>query len=764
MIGQTLAHYRIERRLGEGGMGVVYAARDLQLDREVALKVIRGDLLDSAGRERFWREARAAAALNHPNIGHLYEIREESGQLFIVMELLAGDTLADRLGRGPLPCSEVARIGLETLDALGALHQRGFVHRDVKPSNVFLLADGRVKLLDFGLVYPVGSSSGQPGLTMAGSVVGSPRYMAPEQVRGGTLDGRTDLFALAAVLYEGVAGRPAFRGESMVDAMHAVLHEQPQAIGGSAELEALNRILMRALAKDPERRFPDAAAMRSELARLWESSRGAPAVPAESVVRLAVLPFRMLRPDPEVEFLGPSLADAVAMSLSGIQSLVVRPTVATARFAGPSPDLAALAAALEVDFVLAGTILASGDRHRVAAQLLEAPGGRMVWSQTLDEAGQDVFQIQDTLARRIVDSLHLPLTARERSALGSDVPASPEAYEWFLRANRFAIVGRDITVARDLYRRALDIDPSFAPAWARLGRCYRILGKYFSAGREENYRRAAEALAKAVELRPDLPSAHHYQAQLDLDLGRTQVALDRLLELVQRNPNDPEGYAGLVSAFRYVGLLDESLVAHRRARQLDPEIATSIHYTWESLGDLDAALAEQPDTFGPIYGRLLARAGRREEALRQLRESEAREQGNVVGMVATLTRAAIEGDPDTVRDAIMAIENFPDPEGTFLHALSCSLAGVPEDALRLIEESVSGGYSNVDLMKADPWLDPVRGDPRFVAALARAEERHREAVATYRGKIRWIEPDRHAAASRAAAPLEAEPTRVTEAR
>jgi eukaryotic-like serine/threonine-protein kinase len=740
MIGQTLAHYRIERHLGEGGMGVVYAARDLQLDREVALKVIRADLLDPSRRERFWREARAAAAMNHPNIGHLYEIREESGQLFITMELLEGESLAERLTRGPLPCAEAVRIGLELLDALAALHGRGFVHRDVKPSNVFLLPDERVKLLDFGLVFPVGADPAHPALTMSGTVMGSPRYMAPEQIRCGALDGRTDLFALAAVLHEAVTGRPTFGGSAAVETMYSVLHDPAPPLGGSAELDRLGRVLHRALAKDPEQRFADAGAMKSELAAVRAGASGMPAVADQKPVRLAVLPFRMLRPDPELEFLGPSLADAVAMTLAGIRSLVVRPTMATSRFAGASPDLHAMADALEVDVALAGTILAVGGRCRVAAQLLEAPGGRMLWSQTLDEAGDDVFQIQDTLARRIVDSLQLPLTAHERSALGRDVPATPEAYEYFLRANRYAMAGRDFTVARDLYQRALEADPAYAPAWARLGRCFRILGKYFTVGREDNYRRAAEALAKAFELRLDLPIAHHYQAQIELDLGNTDLALERMIGLVERNPNDPDGFAGLVSALRYVSMLEESLAAHWRARELDPEIPTSVHYTLESMGDIETALAQRPDTLGPIYGRLLAHAGRREEALQQLREAEAREQGNLAGSIATLLRGAIEGDRAIVRTAMAELDGFPDPEGILLHGSAAALAGEREWALRMIEKAVDRGYWNVTLIRSDSWLDPLREEPRFVAALARAEERHQAAVTRYRGRIPAIQP------------------------
>jgi eukaryotic-like serine/threonine-protein kinase len=304
VIGTTLGHYRIDRPLGEGGMGVVYVARDLGLDRDVALKLIRADLGDPRQRQRFWREARAAASFNHPNICHLYEINEQQGELFIAMELLEGQTLAQRIADGPLTPADTVRIGLAVLSALGAIHARGFVHRDVKPSNVFLLRDDRVKLLDFGLVLPgsTEASSAAPGaaLTMSGAVMGSPRYMAPEQIRGGAVDHRADLFSLGAVLHEALTGRPVFAGSSPVEAMYAVMNERASALGGSPAHTALGRVIDRALAKSRGERHLDSGAFASDLRAALGDSNQTPSrgIAVERVMRLAVLPFRMLRPDP----------------------------------------------------------------------------------------------------------------------------------------------------------------------------------------------------------------------------------------------------------------------------------------------------------------------------------------------------------------------------------------------------------------------------------------------------------------------------------
>ena len=573
------------------------------------------------------------------------------------------------------------------------------------------------------------------GLTMSGVVMGSPRYMSPEQARGGQVDGRTDLFALAAVLQESITGHPVFRGASSLETLYAVLNQPAPRLGGSSELDAVGAVLAAAMAKAMDERPADAATMAAALrAVLDRTPTGVTAPPIERVVRLAVLPFRMLRPDPDLEFLGPSLADAIAMSLAGLRALVVRSTLATARYAGAAPELDRMARELDVEVVLTGTLLPAGGRCRLAAQLVEAPGGRVVWSQTSDVSGADVFELQDQLVRRIVESLQLPLSSHERGGIGHDVPATPAAYEFFLRANRISLVGREFTVARDLYRRSLEADPHFAPAWARLGRCYRVLGKFFSVGREDNYREAAKSLSRALELHPGLPSAQYFTAQLELDGGRIEAALDRLLPMVERNPNDADGHAGLVTALRYAGLLELSIAAHERVRRLDPEMMTSVHYTYMSRDEVERALEQPVDALGSVHGWLLARIGRRDAAIRVLRESEARERGNLAGHIASLIRFAIEGDTDAVREAVLELEDFPDPEGRLIHATACAHAGVTDHAVTLVEQAVDMGYANLGFVRDHPWFAGLAEVPRYRDAVARAGERHRMLAARYAGR------------------------------
>ena len=736
MIGETLGHYRIERRLGEGGMGVVFAARDQRLERAVALKLVRTELNDPQLLARFWREARAAAALNHPGICQVYEIGEAAGgRPFIVMELLEGQPLADRIVTKPLPPGEVARIGISVLEALSALHGRGFVHRDVKPSNVFVLADGRVKLLDFGLVHGGQNTIAPRGLTMTGAVMGSPGYMAPEQIRGETVDARADLFALAATLAEAATCRPAFAGKASVEVMHAVLHSRPTLPSGSRDMDALGRVLMRSLAKNPAERHSDADSMAAELRPLLPSGVTQP-LTQQQVARLAVLPFRMLRSDAEKDFLGPSLADAIAMSLAGIHSLVVRSPMAAARFATGHTDLREIARELDVDAVLVGTILPAGERCRVAAQLVEVPGGNVTWSLTEDVEGRDVFHIQDTLTKRIVESLQLPLSAGEKRALARDVPANAMAYELFLRANRLAELGSDLAMARDLYLKSLEADANYAPTWVRLARCYRVMGKYYVVNREEHYGKAEDALARAFELHPNLSIGHQVQATIELDRGRAEQALDRLFGVLERNPNDVGSYVQMITGFRYLGLLDESVAAYRRARALDPEIRTSMVHTLDALGDLEGALLEarKHDPFEVSW--VLVQMGRNEEAV-AVADDHLRVLGsNSFGAFVRAVKSIIQGEVAVWDEVHEQYRDFPDPEGQFIVARMMARGGRPDYALDFVDRAVRTGYANFPLIARDSSFDILRSNPDFQAVMRRAEEHHLAARVVYAGRIR----------------------------
>lgn len=733
-----IGHYAVAHKLGEGGMGVVYAARDERLGRTVALKTMAALGTDESARRRFWREARAAASVNHPNICQIYEIGEDRGELFIAMELLEGEVLADRLRGGPLSAAEAVPIGLGILAALSALHARGIVHRDLKPSNVFLTPHG-VKLLDFGLARPGMEESfhTMTEVTRAGMVVGTPRYMAPEQVLGAPVDARTDLFAFGAILFEMLAGRPAFGGRSVVDVLHATRYEHPPALTGSPAVTAIDRLVRRALAKRADERPPSADAMAEELREVPGVTSGDTAVLAHAMTRLVVLPFRVLRPDPETDFLAFSLPDAIATSLSGIGSLVLRSNAVAARFAGETPDLKALATDADVDRVVMGTLLRSGDQLRVTAQLVEAPAGTLLTSHTVQSTMGDLFHLQDDIARRVVEGLALPLAGTTPPPT-PDAPHDARAYELYLRANDMARTYAGMPGARDLYEQCLELDSRFAPAWARLGRCYRVIGKYLD-GAPDSEARAEDAFRRALALNPRLSLAHKYYANLEADIGQAERAVVRLLHEAGRHGNDPELFAGLVHACRYCGLFEQSIAAHAEARRLDPHVPTGFEQTLLLAGDVDRIMAQPqtPDAGADQGIRVIAlgMAGRFDEARERLtimRESSrvpafqlwtehlelwlGRRRDDILAGIARLGMLKIQDDPEAIFQ-----------EGWLL----CDI-GEHERGFVQLQRAVAKGYFVSPTLTGRPQFDALRNLPAFQALVAEAETGRQRALAAFR--------------------------------
>ena len=733
-----IGHYAIASKLGQGGMGVVYAARDERLQRSVAVKTMAVLAGDDTARQRFWREARAAASVNHPNICQIYEIGEDSGELFIAMELLEGESLAERLGRGALTVSGALPIALGMLAALAELHARGIVHRDLKPSNVFITRHG-VKLLDFGLARPGFDASTllHAELTTAGTVVGTPRYMAPEQVKGEPVDGRCDLFATGAILFEALAGRPAFDGAGAVEILHATLHEQPPALAGSAAVAAVDRVIRRALAKRPADRPDSAEAMAEELRAIRGIDGDSARALARAVTRIVVLPFRVLRPDPETDFLGFSLPDAIATSLSGIGSLVVRSSAVASRFA-TAPDLKALASEADVDRVVMGTLVRSGDQLRVAAQLVEAPGGTLLGSHMIQSSMGDLFRLQDDIARRVVEALSLPLTS-DATPQAADTPHDPRAYELYLRGNEMARTYDGLPRARDLYERCLGLDPGFAPAWAQLGRCRRVIGKYIEDDADSEAR-AEEAFRRALDLNPRLAVAHKFYAHLEADVGLAPRALVRLVEQASRQGNDPELFAGLVHACRYCGLYEESLAAHDEARRLDPNVPTSVEQTLLMNGDIDGLLSvRQPllvagaDDGIRVIG--LGFSGRRDEARRALLDMRRVPRIQAFRAWTDGLLAWIERRPADLVAALSALGGLKvqdDPEAMFQEGWLLCDAGEHDEGLRLLQRAVAKGYSVAPTLSRSPQFDAVRGTHAFRSLVAEAEEGRRRAREAFR--------------------------------
>jgi serine/threonine protein kinase len=729
---KTIGHYQITGTIGKGGMGVVYAAWDDRLNRAVALKTIRAEDSDPTATERLRREARAAARVNHPNICQLYDIGSEQGEFYIAMELLEGESLASRLEEGPLPLKDAVAIALSVLSALDALHHHSLIHRDLKPSNIFLTPHG-VKLLDFGLARPLDLDEREARLTMPGTVLGTPRYLSPEQLMGQATDHRADLFAVGAVVYEMITGRPAFDSPTIPKLVHAVVYEHPPALGGPPAVAAVDRAIHKALAKRPQDRYVSARAMADDLrAAMLLVDSGSVSTAPHAITRLIVLPFRMIRPDPEIEFLSFSLSDALSTSLSGLESLLVRSSLTASRVATDPLDLDALAKA-DVDAVLTGTLLRADDQLRVTAQLAEIPSGTVRWSQTMGVRLGDIFQLQDALTSRIVESLAVPLTARDRQALSRDVPASPKAYEFYLRANQLAYQAQHWTVARDLYKQCLEDDPYYAPAWARLARIYRLVGMYSGDASGDSYALAEDAFQRALSLNPDLSIAHNLYTTVELETGRPRQAMLRLLERTRLRSADPELFAGLVQACRYAGLQRPAIVAHEHAVRLEPQVRTAVSHAFLTAGEYDKAVAHDRDDPPLVTTLALDLMGQRDRAIAHARQQIVPGMLTLFRLFYELTIARLEDhrrDAQAIGDEILKKWRLRDPCGTYYLARTLAAIEHPS-ALATFSRAVDGGYYCYSFFTHDPWLDPLRGTAEFTGIVRRAEAGYRDAAEAF---------------------------------
>jgi TolB-like protein len=448
------------------------------------------------------------------------------------------------------------------------------------------------------------------------------------------------------------------------------------------------------------------------------------------VTRLIVLPFRMLRPDPETEFLAFSLPDALTSTLGGLQSLVVRSSMTAACFAGDSVTPSQIGAEADVDAIVTGTLLRSGSEIRVATQLTAASNGALLWSHAAQTPVGDLFRVQDELTRRIVASLSLPLTNREQQMLRRDVPTNPAAYEYFLRANQLSRDTSQWSVARDLYVQSVEEDPHYAPAWARLGRIHHVMAKYQPKGSQESLDHAETAFRRSLELNPDLPIAHKLFAQLEVDLGRAHDSMARLME--RAHAADPELLAGMVSTCRYCGLLDASVAAHARALELEPKIRTSVGHTWFLQADHGRVASLEIADYPYIVAIAQSELGRGTEVLPALLELERKLPGRLRDF-AVVARTLLEGQEGESIAAIGRIvgSNFRDPEGLFY--LSRHLAHLNEagPALDLLERVVGSGYFCFPTMARDPWLDSLRKKPTFTKLLRRAETLHHDALLAF---------------------------------
>jgi len=735
-IPERIGPYRVLSKVGEGGMGVVYKAEDPRLERVVALKVIREFEGDSS-RRRFWQEARAAAQVAHPNACRIYDIAEEQDCLVLVMEFIEGESLARRIKRGSLPAQEAGQITLALLSALEAFHKIGIVHRDLKPTNI-VLSNGGTKLLDFGIVKHVRSNANEEtaatldDATAPGIFLGTPRYASPEQFRDRPVDARSDIFSLGVVLFEMLTGKPPFSGETFAELAHAVLEGSPPALSGSPAISAMGRIVHRALSREPQDRYPSAEAMAADLRATLQMEGIETNARAQPLRRIIVLPFRMLRPSEDIQFLAYSLPEAITVSLAGLENLVVRSSLAASRYSTDAPDLQKIAKEAEVDVVLTGALLSVGDRLRITAQLVEVPSGTLLWSHSSQATNRELLELHDDLVGRVVESILPSLTAQEHQSLQQDRPASPTVYQLYLQANELSRQWENLPGSIEMYERCVTLDSSYAAAWARLGRARWLCDKY-KAGSLEGLSAADEAFQTALRLNPNLTLAHNLYTHVQIDQGRSLEAMKRLLGRAQQRRSDAELFAGLGHVCRYCGLLRPALIAHQEARRLDPLIPTSVMHTYFMLGDYERALENSGGDYGYGTALVLGMTGRVEEAVSMLRQRELGKPWRLGKLYLTSLRTLLEGKREeslAVSDELMQA-TFRDPEGMYYLARQLAYLGQQAQALDTLSRAIDNGFFCHQAMLRDSWLDSLRTKTEFKALLGKAHQLHREALTAF---------------------------------
>ena len=588
--GTRLGPYEVVSPLGAGGMGEVYRARDTRLGRHVAVKVLPESVTSDKDRlRRFEQEARAASALNHPNILTIHDVGTEAAAPYVVFELLEGETLRDRMTRGALPPPRALEIAVQIARGLAAAHARGIVHRDLKPENVFVTRDGAVKILDFGLakLRPAsGDALGSGALTISstepGVILGTIGYMSPEQVRGQDTDHRSDIFALGAVLYEMLSGRRAFLGESAIETMTAILREEPPELPAVASglPSGVEKVLRRCLAKDAAERMQDAR----DLAFVLEAMGGAPpaapqdAEPAgDRKKSVAILPFKDLARNPENAHLGVGLADATITELALVQSLIVRPTAAVLKYEDAAVDPQQAGRELGVDAVADGSFQRSGSRLRVTVQLVATAGGKSLWGAKIDTTMDDLFRMQDEVSRRIAEALEIELSPGDERRIAKAPRPGGRAYELYLKARYLLLSDTnlgDLNAAIEVLEQAREADPGLCrrASW-RLADAYARMGFSFDPDGDW-YDRAQALCAEALALDPEMPEGTTSEAGFS-GIPRSGfahgAALREFLAAVAGRPNLVEGHHHAAMVMLHVSLQEEATAGFERALAINPE-------------------------------------------------------------------------------------------------------------------------------------------------------------------------------------------------
>ncbi len=814
MIGTTVLHYRIIEKLGEGGMGVVYKAEDTKLHRNVALKFLPPHVIaKEVNRSRFLQEARSAAVLNHPNICTIYGIYDEGDKPFIEMEFVDGMTVRETVATGSMQITDCIRYAIQIGEALQEAHSKGIVHRDIKADNIMINAKGQVKVMDFGLAKIKGSLK----LTRTSSILGTLGYMAPEQIQGGEVDARSDIFAFGVVLFEMLTGRLPFRGDHEPAMMYSILNEQPELLAKyrSDTSEELQRIISRSLEKDPEDRYQSAADMVSEIRRLQKKTgqvsrayqiplatapvsqpvtkpasskrllyAGAAALIVLALVAsyfafrgngvvdkksIAVLPFKNQNTDEESEFFSDGITEDIINQLSKIRELRVMARPAVMRYKKTDKSLRDIGRELNVSTLLMGSVRRVGNQVRISAELIDASTEQQLWGEAYDKTMTQIFEIQGAVAQQIATTLQANLTTEEKKSVSKQQTGNAQAYTYYLRGREYYYrYRRDANEnAIALFKKALQLDPNYALAYAGLGDAYGQRVQRFGFLSIWLDSALVEA-KKSIKLDPDLAEGHKAIGLAYNTMGKFSMALDYFKKAASLNPNYFPAVANIGSILQSLGKPDEALPWVKKAMVINPSAAVNLNMLaelYQSLDDLprarefaDRTIVLQPDLQTAYFVLLSLDAfeGKADEAKKRCQQvlsmfpNEAFPLG-VSGFVCFWLRdfnsatpllekelklTAPESDSynplayiylrtgrkqeadKLLNQSIAQQHKYIDkgdegPGSRFSIATSYAIQGKDEEALRWFQEALDRGFIDWRLITGHPAYDHLRTNARF---------------------------------------------------
>jgi len=733
MVGSTVSHYRILEKLGGGGMGVVYKAQDLKLDRPVALKFLPPDLTrDPEAKQRFVREAKTASALDHPNICTIYELGEtEEGQVYIAMACYEGEPLQKMLERGFLAVEHAVTVTMQLASGLAEAHRAGIIHRDIKPANVILTRDGTAKIIDFGLA----KLAGRLDLTKPGAVVGTPVYMSPEQVRGEELDARTDIWSLGVILYEMLTGRRPFAADREYAVLYKILNENPEPLATHRQEvpPAILRIVERALQKDPVDRYGSARELLHDLRTARSGGESLPPM-LRALASIAVLPFEDMSPEHDQEYFCDGIAEELINVLTHVEGLRVVARTSSFSFKGKQNNVSDIGRRLGVRTVLEGSIRKADRRLRITVQLTSVEDDSTLWSERYDRQLEDIFAIQDDVCVSIVDHLKVMLGKGERSRLVRRRANDHEAYNLYLKGRFLFNQRRSESVRRsiDYYAQAAAVDPAFALAYVGLAETYEVLGSWRELPREFAFSEARRASETALRLDDRLPEAHVVAGYVGLFCDWNWTTAEREFQrALTLNPACVEAHHHRAHYLEMMGKSDVALSEINRAMELEPvapglhSCATQILFNarrYDEAVRQAYATLEMAPTFYGLHGWIGAayvKNGLLDSGLAALREGLQHLPDDPRLQALCGTACAIAHDVEGANAALARLdalsrEKYVDP---YYITWLLEATGNRADACDSLEKAYDDHSNWLPWVGVDPLMDGLRSDPRCVALL-----------------------------------------------